>query len=241
MKLVYNYFSLPSPAHDITQDSCRMLGAHARCVRQSSRGQLFGLFDGMGSLTEGGKAARYMGDSLVRYYRDVETVDKDILKEILQEANTHIASWPLPVESRYSRAGGCVGTVALFIHSHVRIFHTGDTVALLLKADYHSPQEYSLLTPCHCTEQGGLTSFWGIGDNLALYYSEHQFSEDDILLLASDGLTDVMDYGEISRLVRQMDYFTGDECAASCRRLCALARKRGSGDDITALLIYREE
>lgn len=241
MKLVYNHCNLPSPAHKISDDSCRMLGNSSPIFQKNHRGQLFGLFDGMGSLNRGGDSARFMGDSLVKYFRSSEGLSGQALRNVLIQANNEISTWQPPAGSKYKRDGGCAGTIALCADSQGQIFHSGDTTALLLQADYEEEDDHLLLTACHNSSPGGLTSFWGIGDSLLIDYSKHPFVVDDILFLASDGLTDVMDNGEIARRVRQMDYFTEDECLISCRKLCTLARKRGSEDDITALLIYREE
>jgi serine/threonine protein phosphatase PrpC len=211
-----------------------------RCNRQHDRGQLFGLFDGMGSLEQGGRSARFMGDQLREYFLSEDLDYPAALRRILRLGNDEINCWPPSENSRYTASGGCAGTVALCIDGRVHVFHAGDTTALLLGADYDTEGDHLQLTTCHNTRVG-LVSFWGIGERLVVDETIHPFEEDDILFLASDGLTDVMDNGEIAHRIRNGYYFTAKECAATCRSLCELARRRGSGDDITALIVYREE
>ena len=112
-----------------------MLGNHVARIKQQNKGQLFGLFDGMGSLVRGGEAARYMGDKLIDFCNSSHQPSGKALKDILIHANNDITGWPPPPGSKYTHAGGCAGTIALCGDCRVEIFHSGDTVALLLKAD----------------------------------------------------------------------------------------------------------
>ncbi len=242
MKLIVGGHNLASPAHSISQDSFRMLGNHAPLVRKANNGQLFGVFDGISTLSQGGEAARYMGDQLATFFNEHnENNSGDHLKSILTQANNDIASWPVPPNSKSTRAGGCAGSVAWINDSQVYIFHGGDTTALILGSDYQTEEDHTVLSICQNTKQHGLFNFWGIGRKLILEHKQAPFVEDDLLLLSTDGFTDVFSNEEISRAVRNMDYFTAEECEKTCRNLCQQARSRGSGDDVTILLVYREE
>jgi serine/threonine protein phosphatase PrpC len=77
-----------------------MLGNHVTRVQLSNRGQLFGIFDGMGSLPRGGDAARFLGDQLVKFYDHIDQQHADALKELLIGANETIAGWKTPLNSQ---------------------------------------------------------------------------------------------------------------------------------------------
>lgn len=182
-----------------------------------------------------------MTSYLIHYHRQAEVKSLKSLKNLLLEANKEVAQWEAPIGSKYKRAGGCAGTVIAIQDNKLHTFHAGDTKALLISSEYQSTNDHILLTTTHNSFDGGLTSFWGLGDGLVVDLGQFLFNEDDILFLATDGLLDVVTDDEIASKVRASNYFTHSECQALCKSFCNLARKRGSLDDISALVVYREE
>ena len=189
-------------------------------------GEIYAVFDGVGSAPSGMAAAQIMADCLVRFYKQPAVN----LSDLLYDTNLTIHKWGL-IEGSNRPLGACAGTVALIEGSHVTIYHAGDTVAVLLR----SSKRPRILTPLQ--ELGGaIYSYFGIGAGLKLETTQITIEDDDLILLVSDGVTKAFQIVEASKLVRNRYDLTG--CAATAiSELVELSRRRGSVDDITALAI----
>ena len=102
---------LASPSHPY-EDSSSILSREVPLVNSSNRGELFAIFDGIGSTPEGGRSARTMATSLPQFFKESvdTTLDEDFLIKIWQETNLEINLWGM-IKGTTQPLGGCVGTV----------------------------------------------------------------------------------------------------------------------------------
>lgn len=219
---------LPSPHHRY-EDRYRMLPASIPLVAEAARGELYGVFDGVGSAPKGMAAAQFMADCLISFIR--QPVE---LHDLLTAANATIHEWGF-IEGTTRPIGACVGTVAHVDAGEVSLFHCGDTCAFLL-GEQGSTQ---LLTSTH-ENDGAIFNYFGLGKGMRLENVRATLSDDDFLLMVTDGVTKAFRQVEIADWMHKQIARTGDP-VDSLRELVELARRRGSSDDITALLIASDD
>ena len=63
---------LKSTRHHLYEDAYRMLPKDVPLVKELDRGELFGVFDGIGSAQRGKEAAQAMADILIKFYQHPE-------------------------------------------------------------------------------------------------------------------------------------------------------------------------
>lgn len=192
MDIDYAGYSIKGKSHRLNEDRYRMLGNRAPLIRQAERGQMFAVFDGMGSAPKGGEAAQFMCDSLINFYKDksIEATPGCFI-ELLNKANFEIKNWG-SIEGTENPVGACAGSIAWINNDDLSIYHAGDTICLLIKANYTNVDEYELLT----TEQAigdDLLAFWGMGKGLDIEKWKLKISEYDIIVLISDGVIKAVD------------------------------------------------
>ena len=86
MELEYGAYSITGKTHKINEDSYRLLGNTIPLIAKAGRGQLFAVFDGMGSAPRGGEAANIMSSCLIDFYRDTAIENSAIgLKKLLMQ------------------------------------------------------------------------------------------------------------------------------------------------------------
>lgn len=61
---------LKGSKHKFYEDRYRLLGTAVPLVGKSNRGELFAVFDGMGSAPQGMQSAQYMCDMLLNFYME---------------------------------------------------------------------------------------------------------------------------------------------------------------------------
>ncbi|HED00471.1 MAG TPA: protein serine/threonine phosphatase 2C family protein [Proteobacteria bacterium] len=217
--------------HRFYEDRYRLLPREIPLVGRQNRGELFAVFDGMGSAPEGRRAAQEMSDYLLRYYQEPGKYGsswKDV-RQLLLEANQAICDWGfMPGTDR--PLGGCAGTVIWIDEGDLFAFHAGDTVALLIRGN-----EATQLTRLHEID-GGIYRYFGLGANLELDVHHLQLEEYDRILVLSDGVTKAFHPKEAADFVQKHS----DLCRA-VSELVHVSRVRGSTDDITAILIAVED
>lgn len=216
---------LPSPHHPY-EDRFRLLAREVPLVAKSGRGEIYAVFDGVGSAPKGMAAAQTMADCLLGFF----TEPAADLASMLNEANQTVSSWGV-MEGSDRPLGASVGTVAHILGDRLTVIHAGDTVAVLLRSD----KPPKVLTSLQ--ERGGAVySYFGIGAGLELEIAQATLEEDDLVLLLSDGVTKAFHIYEATKLVLDRYARTGS-CVAAISELVELSRRRGSSDDITAILV----
>jgi PPM family protein phosphatase len=218
--------------HKYYEDSFRMLPRDISLVKQKKRGELFAVFDGIGSAPEGRHAAQEIAESLLRFFREPDAYSASLegIKTLLMEANLTIHQWGfMPGTDR--PLGGCAGTVMWLIKENLYIFHAGDTAALLIR-DGKGME----LTKPHQTSDGAIYRYFGLGSDLQIDIECFQIEESDRILLLTDGMTKVIHPVKAVDIIEQ--YI---DLPLAVKTLVQRSRTMGSIDDITAMLIQVEE
>ena len=223
---------LKGTKHRYYEDRYRMISKDIPLVQQKNHGEVFAVFDGIGSAPRGRDAAQEMTDQLIRFYREADDIpaSREGMHRILMKGNQTILDWGcMPGTDR--PLGGCAGTVAWIHGQTVEIFHAGDTVAYLIRDGGLVRQ----LTRLH-EQDGAIYRYFGLGADLKIDMEIVPLEEGDRLLLVSDGVTKAFDMYEITKIVEDH----GDRRRA-VDELVRRSRTRGSTDDITAMIIEIEE
>ena len=214
------------------EDAFRMLTRDISLVNQHRRGEIFAVFDGIGSAPEGRHSAQFMTEALIRFYREPEVVPAKAtaLYNLLIKANHDIFSWGC-IKSSDRPKGGCAGTVAWISADRLYLFHAGDTTGIMI----HDSQIQEI-TQCHQTEDGAIFRYFGIGQGLRMQTDVFNLEEGDRIILVSDGVTKYLHPIEV-----------GKECGVAIETSRAAfdvvrrCRNAGVTDDITAMVIDIEE
>jgi serine/threonine protein phosphatase PrpC len=219
---------LKGTKHKIYEDSFRMLPREIPLVEKCGRGEIFAVFDGIGSAPEGRRAAQYMADRLIEFFRrpDVYPVTLQGLETLLLESNLEIVDWGF-MQGTDRPLGGCAGTVAWVYEDMLRVLHAGDTTAVHIR----DGKALELTRP-HQLPDGAIYRYFGLGRNLQLYANEIQLEESDRILLMSDGITKVKHPIEAAKMLNQYQ-----DTSKAVNSLATAAQAAGSNDDITALLV----
>lgn len=218
--------------HRYYEDSFRMLSRDIPIVSQQTRGELFAVFDGIGSAPEGRRAAQEMADCLLKFYREPRLCPASLegIEALLFEANMVINNRGFMPGTNMPN-GGCAGTVAWLNADVLYVFHAGDTVALLIRDGVANQ-----LTGVHQLEDGAIFRYFGMGETLNMEIQSFEIEESDRILLLSDGVTKVFTPLEAAGLVEEyMDI------SVAVKTLVQRSQAMGSTDDITAMLIQVED
>ncbi len=226
--------SLKGTKHTLNEDRYRLLGQSVPLVKQLGRGEIFGVFDGIGSAPKGRQAAQEMADVLLKFYQEPEIYESSQtgIQKLLLEGNEAIFGWGfMPGRNDSAPLGGCAGTVVWIYEGILYSFHAGDTVGLLIR-DGKSEQ----ITHDHQTPDGAIYRYFGLGVNLEIERDLFTLEELDRILLLSDGVTKIFHPEEAAALVENYD-----DISVGARELANRSQRRGSSDDITVMVIEVEE
>jgi len=218
--------------HRLYEDRYRILSRDVPLVSGARRGEIFAVFDGIGSAPRGMSAAQEMADCLVRFFRDIEFCQPSWrgIHSLLLEANNDICKWGF-MTGTDRPLGGCAGTVVWLLEEKLTILHAGDTKAMLIRDG-----QANTLTRDHHASDGALYRFFGLGDSLKIDVEQFTVEESDRILLMSDGVTQIIEpYQAVAIVEENIDVSRAVESLA--QRSLAL----GTTDDITAMLVQIEE
>jgi len=222
---------LKSPKHAY-EDRYRLLTSDVPVVGRAGRGELFGVFDGIGSAPKGMAAAQAMADCLADFFHnpDKYAADWQGLHNLLHLANVTIFDWGF-MDGSDRPLGGCAGTVAWLRDRQVTVFHAGDTVGMIIR----DGQEPRMLTRLHETH-GDIYRYFGLGESLQIDVETCMVEEGDLILMMSDGVTKAFSTTEAANLVKGIYGKTAD-IASAAEELALRSRSRKSSDDITVLIV----
>jgi serine/threonine protein phosphatase PrpC len=214
--------------HRLYEDRFRILSMEAPLVRDAGRGEIFAVFDGIGSAIKGREAAQLMCDRLTNFYRhpDRYTPTSQGLLRLLMEANREINGWGAD-ETGFRTLGGCAGTVAWAIEDDLWLFHAGDTMAML-----DTGERILEATSDHQRADGAITRFFGLGEALEIDVTKHRLLDYERILLMSDGVTKVLDRNHAAQMVRDFD-----DIEHAARHVVQQSLIRRTWDDVTVLVV----
>jgi len=213
--------------HKFYEDRYRLLSTETPLVCRLNRGELFAVFDGIGSAPEGMRSAQAMCDYLLEFYQkpdEYQATYSDI-QRLLMEGNREIHEWGfMPGTQR--PLGGCAGTVVWIYEHKLYVFHAGDTLALLIRSG-----KGRQLTHMH-DFNGAIYRYFGFGSHLEIDICNELLVEGDRVMLLSDGVTKVFHPQEAVDFVENYD-----DIAKAAKELARISQLKGSQDDITVLVI----
>ena len=205
--------------------------------------------DGMGG-AKGGNVASAMAVTLISeqilssYHSDQSNNSvKDLILAAMLHANTSIYN---SAKSNESLKGmGTTAVVAVVCDGIAHIVHAGDSRAYIitsdgiqqLTTDHSMVQE--LVKNGDLTEQEAkvhpqkniITRALGVQPIIELDYCKHDFSNDSLLLICTDGLTNYVDAEQIYQLSKEYhDNYLAEQ-------LITHAKNAGGGDNITVAII----
>jgi PPM family protein phosphatase len=209
---------------------------------------LFIVADGMTGHHAGEIASSAAVRHVAEYVRPRIAEARDI-RSLLEEAILHAHARVLAMsEESPDREGmGTTMVIALLHGDRCWIAHVGDSRAYLIAdgtiqllthdhtfvADWLSagtitPEEAVVHPARH-----GLYMAVGIDDEVAPDISDIPWKQDDVILLCTDGLSDIVTDSEILETIQNEP-----DPQEACRQLVVTAHERGETDDITAMLIF---
>lgn len=233
LELDYAAYSIKGKNYRFNEDRYRLLGNKAPLVKKMNRGELFAVFDGMGSAPKGGDAAQFMCDALISVYDEQrEKPSQKDFRNLLDKANIAVNKWG-NIEGTERELGACAGTIAWIQDETLTVFHAGDTFGLVIQNDVDKDTAYELLTTENAMGDT-LTNYFGMGESLAIEIRSTTINDGDIVLLMSDGVIKALDLPTIAARTRE---WIGLSLEHAVKSLCILAKNLGSADDITAVMI----
>jgi len=233
MKLLWGVWSIQGKKNRPNEDRYRVRHAGIKLVERAERGEVFAVFDGIGGVPRGMAAAQEMCDALIELFKPefIGDAEVDVMQHLLVDANLRIKAWGcMPGTTR--PLGGCAGTIAWYYRGRLTLFHAGDTVGYQLRDGL-----LTSLTMAHGTGNF-IDNYFGLGIKLRIDVFALEPEEGDVLVLVTDGATKGLSSPEIETCVAR-GIMRSPEWAA--KELCELARRKGSNDDITALVVELEE
>ncbi|XP_020106092.1 probable protein phosphatase 2C 52 isoform X3 [Ananas comosus] len=214
---------------------------------------LFGIFDGHG----GSRAAEYLKEHLFQNlmkHPQFMTDTKLAISETYKQTDSDF----LDSESNALRDDGSTASTAVLVGNHLYVANVGDSRAVISLAgkaiplsDDHKPNRSDERK--RIENAGGVVMWagtWRVGGVLAMsrafgnrllkqfVVAEPEIQEQEIgdelefLILASDGLWDVVPNEDAVSLVREEE-----EPEAAARKLMETAFSRGSADNITCIVV----
>ena len=212
---------------------------------------LFIVADGMGGHKAGEIASSMAIDIISKNFKkhlidtSVNEEDiKDIIKESIYEANDKIYIKSTEDE-RYSGMGTTV-TLAYVLNEKIFIGHVGDSRAYLLSNGILSQitEDHSLVEELirngsisreeakHHPQRNIITRAVGTSNEIRADIITKYKSKDDILLLCTDGLINIVDDEQIKKSL-----FINECIQKACEELVSISNDRGGFDNVTILAV----
>jgi len=206
--------------------------------------------DGMGGASAGDvastTAAKMISEKVVASYNEKmagKSVN-NLFECAITTANACLYSMAMEDNSLYGM--GTTVVTAVVANNKVYVAHAGDSRAYIyskeaglnqITTDHSIVQE--MVDRGEITEEEAkvhprkniITRALGVGNDIEIDFYDQDFSEDSILLVCTDGLTNFVDDKIIEKLLAQ-EPFEG-----IADRLVNLANENGGGDNITAVVI----
>ncbi len=222
------------------------------CLASPEKPHLFVLCDGMGGHQSGDIASRTAAESIKTYVRMQNTMDLDgkkaekILKNALSYANNVV--YTRAKESAALAGMGTTADVCLFDFDALYISHVGDSRVYLLRAGVltkltrdHSLVEELLESGMITEEEAAkhpnknvITRAVGTNRTVKPDFVELTLSKDDIILMCSDGLSNMLSETDIKNML-----ISSENPEEVTDNLIARACQNGGKDNITVVVIRK--
>jgi protein phosphatase len=215
-------------------------------TQRGQKGFIFIVADGMGGHRGGEIASRLAVETVIAaYYASEETDTVEALAGSYREANRAI------IERSHSEVDlfgmGTTCTTMVVKDGEAFFAHVGDSRAYVLRDDHikQLTEDHSLVGEMvrsgilsnedaqRHPKRNVITRSLGTQEEIAADFPESPYviSEGDVFLLCSDGLTSLIDDGEVGNILRSHDP------KEACRALVDSANNKGGKDNITVQVI----
>ncbi|MET0509327.1 MAG: bifunctional protein-serine/threonine kinase/phosphatase [Burkholderiaceae bacterium] len=204
--------------------------------RDQDRGAIVAIADGVSTGGDGREAARTSAMTVVLdYFSAPDSWDTSVVLDRLIDAQN---AW-LAAHNRCRRATAQGGRAAIAMTTLTTVTlrgqvwtvaHVGDTRAWLIRGDdcIQLTQDHSF---SETFQSSRLTRALGLDDRVRIDFVQGELRKGDIFLLTSDGVHGVLGRAVLSKLARDSDV------QGACDAIVAAARKAGTPDNATALMV----
>ncbi len=205
--------------------------------------------DGMGGNAGGNiassTAVKMISEQITSCYRDGMSISS--IKNILVTAitNANISIFDMSRANEELRGMGTTVVAIIIINNTVCVAHAGDSRAYLisrhgikqLTKDHSVVQamvETGELTPAEAKvhpRKNLITRALGVDENIKVDFCEQPISNNDVLLMCTDGLTNYVEADDIYNITSSGKYYEFAD------KLVELANNNGGGDNITVVVV----
>lgn len=209
---------------------------------------IFVVADGMGGHAGGGVASSISVDTIHRYFadsRDSNLLSSERLLSAIRESNLEIAGKGAS-DKEYLGMGTTI-VVMLIDRMTAHVAHVGDSRAYIIRdagirqitSDHSLVNQYvgnGLITKEQAKGhplKNVLTRALGMSGNIDVDINSLQIEPDDIFILCSDGLTNMIEDEDILNTIISC----GDDIPLACRSLVDLANNNGGEDNISVVIV----
>ena len=213
--------------------SCRQENQDNYCAQQLAGGTAWGIVcDGMGGVNGGRIAARIATDTMQQYFaRHMKALQPGMEKTFIMRGFdiTNRAVYEKSTSDPEMQGMGTTGVCAYASRGMAHLVHAGDSRAYLFHAGTlrQITREQAAVHP----QKNLITRALGVSANIVPEYNRCEIEEGDILLLCTDGLTNMVSDDDIAQVLREVPFFDATSI------LVDRALQAGGQDNITVLLM----
>lgn len=211
------------------------------------------LADGMGGYNAGevasGMATAFIKTELTKWLSEAGTLAQPAqLKRAMEICvhNTNLAIYKSAIANPHYSGMGTTLVLAVFLGEVLLLGHIGDSRCYRLRGnlceritkDHSFLQEQidaGLMTPLQAASSPNknlVTRALGVEDTVLLDLAQHNLQPNDLYLMCSDGLSDMVFEEEIREILQN-----GESLDTKASSLVALANAKGGRDNISVLLV----
>jgi protein phosphatase len=214
----------------------------------------FIIADGMGGHNSGEVASKmavdFISNSILEWPEGITDADDifGLMGKIVEKANKKVYRESLENDSNSGM--GTTLTVAIIHNKKLYVAHIGDSRLYIIREGFikrltidHTYVDELLRNGSLTTEEASvhpkknlLTRALGCSENVEVDLFECSIKNNDIFMLCTDGLTNMLDEEEIKEIIEKTD-----ELDIACNELVSRANEKGGEDNITVLLFKSEE
>lgn len=201
------------------------------CVALPSKG-VFAVCDGVG----GGPAGEYASRTIIEYISsqlNEVKASKDFIRESIQSVNRNIH-----VVGQQEGFKGMASTLALawVENDLLTCFHVGDSRIYRLRQNSLSQltEDHTALVARTKGLKSVVTRAMGIHSDIQVDVSEWHWESGDLVMLASDGITDLLKNEEIQNILSSAEMTMVEKA----RKLASESNTRGGKDDKTVVIAF---
>ncbi|MCB9743087.1 MAG: protein phosphatase 2C domain-containing protein [Alphaproteobacteria bacterium] len=165
--------------HLVNDDRYALLDGRHHAVRGAQRGVIYAIADGVTSSGQGYLAAELACETLAEFFTTARPASEELIVDLVENADA---------QARLTTGAACTLAGVWVSGNKAWVFNLGDSAVLRLRRG-----KVSKLTPAQVRGRG-LSAFVGMGPTVrhAIYLERVDVEDDDVFVLATDGLLQVV-------------------------------------------------